>query len=198
MTSCVCAIICAVNIYPHNTKLRSHWLRKPFSAAHYRHYLVDKGSLTARLQARYADFQVKPVFQKRARANNDEANLLKLNAFATVNVRDVLLMGGSRPVVYAHSILPYSSLRGAWAKLGRLGNKPLGATLFSNPRVKRTPFSYKKLTANHALYQQVTKQIEQTSPYLWARRSIFSLNCANILVTEIFLPSICHEDTNDC
>ena len=92
--------------------------------------------------------------------------------------------------MFAHSVLPRGSLRGAWNGLGRLGNKPLGATLFANPKVKRTPLSYKKLTPNHALYQHAIQYLTQKPSYLWARRSIFSLNCANIMVTEVFLPQL--------
>jgi chorismate--pyruvate lyase len=104
-------------------------------------------------------------------------------------------MGDNQPVVFAHSVLPRASLKGAWNSLGRLGNQPLGATLFVNPRVKRTPLSYKKLSPNHALYQHATQHLTQKPevrkpPYLWARRSIFSLSCANIMVTEVFLPQL--------
>jgi len=147
--------------------------------------------LTARLQARYVDFHVQALFQKAAKSNKDEAALLQLKPYLRSNIRDVLLIGAQQPVVYAHSVLPYASLRGAWVKLGKLGNKPLGAALFTNPRVVRTPLSYKKLSKNHVLYRQVSKELKQAPTFLWARRSIFSLNCAKILVTEIFLPNIC-------
>jgi len=88
--------------------------------------------------------------------------------------------------VFAHSVLPHKSLRGRWLALSRLGNKPLGATLFANPRVKRTALSYKKLSRHHALYKHAAKGLNDKPPYLWARRSVFSLNCANIMLTEVF------------
>lgn len=181
-----------MRIYPHNKKLRSNWLRKPFLALPYQHWLVDETSLTARLQLRYVDFRVQPLSQQNAKLIKDEAALLRLKLSTTSCVREVLLLGKGRPVVYAHSILPRSSLRGEWAKLGRLGNQPLGATLFSDPRVKRTPLTYKKLSKNHELYRNAVKHLEQKPSYLWARRSIFSLKCAKILVTEVFLPNIQH------
>ncbi len=182
-----------MKIRPNNIKSRTQWLRKPFLASGFHQWLVDEGSLTARLQARYDDFQVRPLFQKSAKPNQDEATLLMLKPSQYANVRDVLLMGHEQAVVYAHSVLPHKSLRGTWLGLGHLGSKPLGATLFSNKRVKRTRLSYKRLTKSHALYHEAAEQLAQPPTYLWARRSIFSLNCANILVTEIFLPNICHE-----
>jgi len=182
-----------VKIHPHHAKSRLNWLRKPFLASKFHPWLVDGGSLTARLKARYPDFYVQPVFQKNTKPLKEEAILLKLKLSGTVNVRDVLLVGHQQPVVYAHSVLPNGSLRGPWLGLGHLGNKPLGAALFSNKRVERTPLSYLKLGKNHALHQQVKEQLPQVPSQLWARRSIFSLNCAKILVTEIFLPNIYDE-----
>ncbi len=182
-----------MKIRPYNTKSRTQWLRKPFLASGFHQWLVDEGSLTARLQIRYDDFLVQPLFQKSAKPNQDEAALLTLKPSKNANVRDVLLVGHQQAVVYAHSVLPHTSLRGTWLGLGQLGNKPLGATLFSNKRVQRTRLSYKRLTKSNPLYQEAAKQLAQPPTYLWARRSIFSLNCASILVTEIFLPTLCHE-----
>ena len=182
-----------MKIQPHNSILRASWLRKPFLTTIYRNWLIDKTSLTARLQLRYADFRVQPLFQQNAKLIKDEAALLRLRLSEVSYVREVLLLGKNRPVVYAHSVLTHASLRGEWAKLGRLGNQPLGATLFANPRVKRTALTYKKLSRNHDLYHKAVQHLDHRPPYLWARRSILSLKCAKILVTEVFLPDIKHE-----
>ncbi len=169
---------------------KARWLIKPLLSSNLRPWLVDNGSLTARLQQRYTNFSVEPVSLKFAKPIQDEAALLHLPANKAALIREVLLIGNNQPVVFAHSILPRASLRGAWNGLGRLGNKPLGAILFANPKVKRTPLCYKKLSPNHVLYQRAIKHLSQKPIYLWARRSLFSLNCANILVTEIFLPNL--------
>ncbi len=169
---------------------RSQWLKKPVLAGAFQPWLIDAGSLTARLQQRYSQFAVKPVTVKYAKAIQDEAALLHLPAHKTALIREVLLIGNNQAVVFAHSVMPRTSLRGAWNGLGRLGNKPLGATLFANPKVKRTPLSYKKLAPQHALYRHAAAHLTIKPAYLWARRSIFSLNCANILVTEVFLEQL--------
>ena len=153
-------------------------------------WLIDTGSLTARLQLRYKHFAVQPVAVKYAKPIQDESALLCLPTLKTALIREVLLMGNHQPVVFAHSVLPRNSLRGSWNSLGRLGNKPLGATLFANPKVKRTPLSYKKLSPHHKIFQHATAHLTIKPTHLWARRSIFSLNCARILVTEIFLPEL--------
>lgn len=172
------------------SQARYRWLIRPLNGGIYQHWLTDNGSLTARLQKKYQTFSVRPLTVKYVKPIQDEAALLHLHIGKAALVREVLLFGNGAPVVFAHSVLPRGSLRGLWHGLGRLGTKPLGATLFANPRVKRTPLSYKKLSSNHALYRQAAKHLSKMPPYLWARRSIFSLSCANIMVTEVFLPHI--------
>lgn len=172
------------------SQTRCRWLKKPFASQLFCAWLIDNGSLTASLQQRYADFAVKAVVVKYAKPGQDEAALLHLPSYQAALIRQVLLIGDNQPVVFAHSVLPSASLRGVWNGLGKLGNKPLGATLFANPKVKRTPLSYKKLTPNNALYQHAAQHLTSRPSYLWARRSIFSLNCANIMVTEVFLPQL--------
>lgn len=179
-----------MKIRKNTAQSRYRWLSKPLLAHVYQTWLTDDGSLTARLQHRYRRFSVKPLTVKYAKPLEDEAALLHMPIDRTALVREVLLYGNESPVVFAHSILPRASLRGLWRGLGKLGNQPLGATLFSNPKVKRTPLSYKKLSSNHALYQHAVKHLTVKPIYLWARRSVFSLNCANIMVTEVFLPHI--------
>ena len=169
---------------------KTGWLKKPICDGVMRAWLIDKGSLTARLQQRYTNFLVKPVEVKYAKPIRGEAVLLHSPAYKTALIREVLLFGNNQAVIFAHSVLPRASLRGAWQGLGKLGNKPLGATLFTNPKVKRTPLEYKKLPCHHPISMRVAKHMRMAPKRLWARRSIFSLNCANIMVTEIFLPEL--------
>lgn len=156
----------------------------------YRNWLIDTGSLTARLKARYKDFAVRPVLLKNAKAFTDESALLGLKVNQHALIREVILIGNNQAAVFAHSVLPRASLRGAWNGLGRLGNKPLGATLFANTKVKRTPLEYKKLPRHHPISIRVAEHMSAAPRALWARRSVFSLNCARILVTEVFLEQL--------
>lgn len=167
-----------------------NWLNRPILSGQLKPWLIDHGSLTSSLRRRYPDFKVHPVTLKFAKAIVDETNLLHIPAHKTALIREVLLFGGGQPVVFAHSVLPKSSLRGAWSGLGQLGNKPLGAALFANPKVKRAPLSYKKHFPHHVLYQKAAQHLTDKPAYLWARRSVFRLNCATILVTEVFLPNL--------
>jgi chorismate lyase len=176
-----------VKIQQNRSYTRQQWLKKPMLSGAYRKWLIDNGSLTARLKARYKDFTVRPVLLKNAKAFTDESALLGLKANQHALIREVILMGNNQHVVFAHSVLPRTSLRGPWNGLGRLGNKPLGAALFANDKAKRTPLEYKKLAPHHAMFKRATRHLSAKPNCLLARRSIFSLNCAKILVTEVFL-----------
>jgi chorismate--pyruvate lyase len=169
---------------------RHGWLKKSLCMPNVKHWLEDEGSLTARLKACYADFAVQPVMLQYAKALRDETGMLGLKQHEYALIREVLLIGDSRPVVFAHSVLPRASLRGSWRGLGKLGNKPLGAALFANPKVKRTPLEYKKLSACSPIFMRLSGHVKNPPKVLWARRSVFSLNCAKILVTEVFLDEL--------
>jgi len=125
-----------------------------------------------------------------ARAQCDESQLLQMPFRQRALLRDVHLTCENRPVVFAHSVLPSRSLRGNWQGLSRLGNRSLGTTLFADARVMRTPLEFKKLAKHNALYRRATADLESAPNALWARRSVFRLKHAVILVTEVFLPSV--------
>ena len=55
-------------------------------------------------------------------------------------IREVVLSLSGRPVVFARSVFPISSLSGGLAHLRRLQNKSLGAILFKQSGMHRSPF----------------------------------------------------------
>ncbi|OIQ96918.1 chorismate pyruvate-lyase [mine drainage metagenome] len=173
-----------------NQQHRFQWLKKPILSGRQHLWLIGRGSLTMSLRQRYADFSVKLVTAEYAKPFLDEVTPLKIPLHKHVLIREVLLMGNNQAVVFAHSILPRESLRGRWLGMGRLGNRPLGESLFANPQVRRTVLSFKKLSHHHLLFQHATQHLNDKPAYLWARRSVFLLNCAQMMVTEVFLPEL--------
>jgi chorismate--pyruvate lyase len=172
--------------HPQNT-----WQPSPVNAQRsYHRWLTDRGSLTCRLQARCPAFSVRAVHQRFDKPCRDELSLIKSRRKERVVVREVYLYCGETPVVFAHSVLMRRSLRGNWRSISRQGVKPLGAALFANPLVKRTPLYFKKLTLHHELYLKACQKLKTLPNYLWARRSVFILLGRPIMVTEVFLPGI--------
>jgi chorismate--pyruvate lyase len=183
-----------VKIRSQSSSIRTRWLKQPIQSGAYRTWLIDRGSLTQRLQAKSRYFNVRALRLNRAKPQMDEAKILNIPQQQSALLREVLLLDQQQPLIFAHSVLPDKSVRGAWLGLSRLGNKPLGAALFSDPQVTRTPLEYKKINRQHALYRQAIKHLENPPTALWARRSVFQLSSAferhAIMVTEVFLPNI--------
>jgi chorismate--pyruvate lyase len=71
-----------------------------------------------------------------------------------------------------------------------LGEKPLGAVIFSAPKVRRGITQYARLLPRHPLYAAATAHVATKPRELWGRRTLFYLSGRPILVNEIFLPEI--------
>jgi chorismate lyase len=166
------------------------WQPAPCASGRYHPWLTDHGSLTRRIEARSPGMKVKVVFQGRRRLHRDERFMAAGNALALT--RDVLLYCGDTLMVYAHSVLRPSE-RGAGFRLMKgMGARPLGAALFTDPRIRRLMLRQHKLGRGHELYRQVSRIVKpnRTPVTFWARRSLFMIGKSPILVTEVFLPGV--------
>lgn len=153
-------------------------------------WLRDNGSLTLRIQQRCKSFAVCGVRSALSRITPDEAALLGVAPRHLAYTREVFLYADGMPVVFAHSACARQDLRGAWSAVQGLGNRPLGALLFAHPLVERKPLHYKALHYSHPLYLLASARLSCRPGRLWARRSLFYLHGAPLLVTEVFLPDI--------
>lgn len=170
--------------------MNSKWRSSAWVAGAWRTWLTDHGSLTRRLQSACASFRVQRLFQGHAAPNRDELVMANMQVRHHALVREVLLSCGDSPLVFAHTVVPLAGLRGPWAALVHLGNRPLGAALFANPRIQRQPLECLKLDARHPLFKAAARHLANPPRTLWARRSSFSLQGHAILVTEVFLPAV--------
>jgi chorismate--pyruvate lyase len=115
------------------------WQPAPAAARRYRPWLIDRGSLTARIAERCAGVHVRVLFQGFRRPDRDEGFLFAHRGRARVLVREIFLCCGDTPVVFAHTVLDANDLHGVWRSVAQLGTRPLGAALFADPRVVRFP-----------------------------------------------------------
>lgn len=155
-------------------------------------WLTDEGSLTARIRARCDDFSVRVLRQGAGAVLRDECEVLGLRPGRRSLAREVLLMAGGTPVVFARTVLPQIHPRGAWQLLRGIGSRPLGAALFSDPGIERCPLATASLDWRDARYHRAveTGAVAGRPARLWARRSVFRQNGQPLLVTEVFLPAI--------
>lgn len=153
-------------------------------------WLRDRGSLTLRIKNRCDHFSVINLKSGLDKIAKDEAPLLGIAQKRLAWSREVFLCANDKPVVFAHSTCTAADLNGAWSMVSTLGNRPLGAVLFSHPEVLRRPLRYKALHATHPLYRRAASMLSEPPGRLWARRSLFCLHGSPLLVTEVFLPDI--------
>lgn len=150
----------------------------------------DHGSLTRRIQQRCTRFAVVPVRHGLARIAHDESSVLQLPARQHAYSREVYLHADGQAVVFAHSTCAAEHLSGAWQAMSGLGSRSLGSLLFTHPLVRRQPLQYLALRPHHPLYQRAATVLSTAPTVLYARRSLFHLHGAPLLVTEVFLPDI--------
>ena len=162
----------------------------PGCGAELRPWLNDHGSLTQRIRQRCQQFAVQPERSGLARIAYDESALLGIAPHRLAWSREVFLQADGQAVVFAHSACRAEDLRGAWLAMKGLGNRSLGSLLFTHPLVVRHPLHFAALRPHHPLYQSAVCATDSRPERLWARRSLFTLHDAPLLVTEVFLPEI--------
>ncbi len=108
--------------------------------ARLRDWLQHSASLTARIRLGCRQFAVMPQREGLARCAPWERSVLRLQGPA--HVREVCLLADGVPVVWARTVTARRGLRGAWRFLAALGTRPLGARLFTDPRIERSHFRF--------------------------------------------------------
>lgn len=148
--------------------------------------LRDRGSLTQRMKRRCGgEFSVQVLSQQKLRLNRDEWLLLHMPAHERAVVREVLLLCDGQPWVYAHTVIPLSTLTGRETRLAKLGTKPLGAALFADPCLQRDIVEFGWLVPGSRQHGLAQLGGDETA---WGRRSRFLLHGKPLLVSEFFLP----------
>lgn len=157
-----------------------------------RSWLLDTASLTDRLKrACDGDFRVQVMNEGWRRPSLDECRMLHMRTSAVGWVREVQLFCDDRPWVYARTVIPASTLTGAQRRLAHLGNRPLGAWLFANPRMQRDIVELASISRGQAMFSSAVNGLDSEPLTIWGRRSLFRLAGKPLLVTEVFLPGLC-------
>jgi chorismate--pyruvate lyase len=164
----------------------------------WRDWLLDHSSLTRRLQSTCGDgFRVEVLSQGIEPPMLSEARALGRPPRETALIRQVRLICNDTPWVFARTVVPLPSLHGELKRLSVLGTKPLGAVLFTDPQMVRTPVEVARITPRHRLYRMCDQHTRDGHPSLWGRRSVFTLYGNPLLVSEFFLPELLHHCTGE-
>jgi len=167
-----------------------HWLRSSVPDT-LRSWLLDKGSLTDRLKhCCRGRFSVRVVDEAWQRPQLDEARVLGIPVTALAWVRQVQLLCNGKPWVFARTVVPVTTLSGAQRQLACLGNRPLGAYLFADPGMQRSPVQLARIAHGSTLFEDAVQGLADKPQVIWGRRSVFRVGGKPLLVSEIFLPAI--------
>ena len=149
-------------------------------------WLFDASSLTARLiDLCGKDFTVRVISQHWQKIDSEEAAAMALQDGRSALVRQVFLCCGDRPLVYARTVIPRLTVQGARRRYANMGNRPLGAMLFSDRTMRREDVQVAELPASH----EANKYIKSDGP-VWGRRSVFRVSGKPLMVSEYFLPEL--------
>ena len=171
-------------------------LRHGFVPAELTSWLLDPGSLTARLiKACPGRFQVRVLSQTWRAPLHNEIKRLGMRERQMSFIREVYLYCDDQPWVFARTVIPRTTLRGRQKHLAHLGSRPLGAVLFADPHMHRDEIEVTCLQAREQLYHKAVVALSQRPANIWGRRSVFYLNDKPLLVNEIFLPGIVHAES---
>jgi chorismate lyase len=149
-------------------------------------WLFDTSSLTARLMELCGDdFSVCVLSQNWQKLDPEEASAMALENVDSALVRQVLLCCGDKPLVYARTVIPVTTIQGAQRRYANMGNRPLGAMLFADRTMQREAVEVSVLPATHT-----ANQYTDFDEPIWGRRSVFRVANRPLLVSEYFLPEL--------
>lgn len=153
--------------------------------------LRETGSLTKHLeQFCIGELQLELISQSWKRPLQNEANKLELRNGEYALVREIYFKCKSVPWVYARSIIPRNTLRGAQRRLAYLGTRSLGSYLFSERTTFRGNMEIAIIPKQDKLSDLALHNASDKNEHLWGRRSVFYIKDKPLLVVEIFLPDV--------
>jgi chorismate--pyruvate lyase len=151
-------------------------------------WLAEPGLLTSRVrQACAGGTRFSLLRVERSPLDRDHARRMGVADVRCV-LREIEFACGDTRWIFAQSVFPDSTVaRHPW--LAELGNVALGESLLGRRDVSREPLEYREIPVDHRLALAAGGS-EQP---VWARRAVYRLSEAPILVQEVFLPALVHD-----
>jgi chorismate--pyruvate lyase len=153
-------------------------------------WICSDTSLTVKVKELGTAFSVQLLSQLEQVISAEIKTLLSVNDNSGL-FREVLLKQGTKPLVYAQTIMPDSTITGTESMLSALGDQSLGQVLFQSPQATRSNIEFSLVEPNSQLGQYIEQQLQQPiQDTCYIRRSVFHLNGKPLLVCECFLPEL--------
>lgn len=153
-----------------------------------RAWLTYSGLLSARMRELFGERYALHVVRERQTSECSAALARMACPSGAALVRDIEIVNGERRALFAQTCIPTMTLQSQpW--LGRLGTNSLGETLARVASVHRGPLEFRQISGSDELLAAATAD-QFVHDSLWARRSVFAIEGAPLLVTEVFLPEL--------
>ena len=183
-------IVMGQSVFQESRWWRSHERWRSNIPVTRRTWLLDAGSLTARLRTICgAKFAVRVLSQYWGKPLRSEQRDLGCERGPWSFIREVYLQCDRKPIVFARTVVPATTLNKGQRRLLRLGTKPLGELLFRDRQMERDGIEVTYLMPGDVLFHRALGPAGGASG-LWGRRCVFRLNGQPLLVNEIFLPNL--------
>lgn len=153
-----------------------------------RYWLELPSSMTEQMHQICSNVVVEVVHNEFCTPHPDESAKLKLAPNTRVWCREVVMKCDQEAWLYARTMIPEYNLKGKVLGLTKIGGTPIGNVLFSDPATRRSSFEFTLVSPKSFYATQASHQVGPIQEPLWARRSIFTYDHQDILLTEVFLP----------
>lgn len=153
-------------------------------------WLLFEGSFTIKVQS------LNGLNEKFAiRILKEDLSLLKgfvcdLNSSNYLYTRDIQIFLGEKLLMFANSVVPKNANLIFKKKFRSLGERSLGNLLFSYKDMVRSSFELAKVMPDTTEFKLATLSSQEAPPFLWARRSHFSLQERCLTLVEVFSPEL--------
>ena len=134
-------------------------------------WLLEDGPITKRIKSSY-EFKLELIQDEVTEVIDADKKFLNTNS-NEIRVREVILFGNDRPLVYAQTLIPDTTIEKGLAELGKIGNKPLGDILF-----EKNIFTKKDIVYAQFIFDNNS---------FWGRKIKYTVKNQPFSVMEVFL-----------
>jgi chorismate--pyruvate lyase len=134
-------------------------------------WLLEKGPITKRIKS-VKKFRLELIQDKVANVEKVDKTFINSKS-RKIRVREVVLFGNTKPMVFARTIIPNTTIEKGFAELGTLGESPLGDILFKKDIFIKENVAYASFRHEKKIF--------------WGRKTKYTVKDLPFSVMEVFL-----------